>query len=99
MKRGNLRFIQKVELIHSLDVVKHKVIVCLRNLNSLRNTCVHEEGATISRSDVEKLTRPISDILKDQAKKTQTQLKQGKNLMLFTYAFVYSTLALHAYFD
>lgn len=57
--KGNLSYSQKINLVDSFDVLKDKLIQCLKNLNKVRNSCAHKFSKTITISDVEKIGRPL----------------------------------------
>ncbi len=69
---SNLSYYHKLLIVDSLDRVDDQTISSLRNLNKLRNACVHQLDRDITFSDVTQIGSPLG--------KTFTRIKRDQKL-------------------
>lgn len=61
IKKGSLSYKQKVVLVESMAFLPDSVVICLKNLNSVRNKLAHELEATVDRDDIVRIGQPLGD--------------------------------------
>lgn len=96
IENAGLSYHQKLELVHSFDVIPDSAIGSLRRLNRLRNTCSHTRDAEISRSDIEAIGSPLGKPFIELRGKYGANLK---GLVFHTFGALYSVLIKAVYFS
>lgn len=58
-KKARLSFAQKLAVVDALAVIEEPIVIALRRLNSLRNTCAHEKGKVVTLRDLDPVGEPL----------------------------------------
>lgn len=58
---NNFTFIQKLIIVKSLDVIPSYILDSLKNLNTIRNQCVHVINYKVSENDIDKIGRTFGN--------------------------------------
>jgi hypothetical protein len=57
--KGRLRYSQKLEVVHALNVIPDEIVGALRKLNSIRNTFSHQRDVPLGNAEIELIGRPL----------------------------------------
>ena len=89
-EESKFTFSNKLLIVKSLDIISNEVIVAIKNLNRVRNSCSHQMDYNISEADIDLIGRPFGK--KYSTKKNNVNHEEENDLLEVVLIYILAPL-------
>ena len=94
LKKGNLTFRRKLDLVEAFAAQEETLFACLSNLNAVRNECAHDHDKMVNEKDFDRIGSPLGKQYSTLKAKHGDKLDE---LSAVVYAEIFGRLCLWVY--